>query len=960
MDLDDSPTTEWRESPDIAPYAYVNPAFGSLARNAPAGTLSADAYRNWVRASVESRHEISYVVNAMVSHEVISRDPEALQRFLRQVENGLDGRYRGRVAVVVGVNGGEKSATKLAAKKAAMRGAAAAKIHTAIQNAAKSTTSSLPLALVPTPLNPWPENFPYGTARNTLLVSDTNRKALRALMARGTHPYVAFMDFDDYPHLTPDGTHIFAQLDAQLRSEGAATSTTGSTDGAEFAEPITGPQGEEGFRILTPEEIAAQPPESVPPLRPLMMSGGYVAPADPEGRKRLVEETEPRVEQANRESREDYEKKLKAAAKTPQSKAPRQPTILTAPADGDDPRLLEFDHAVARDMRTRDRQVRIAPQLPYSPEPNLFVDGVAVLLESTGVGPIRFGTGGGEFHELSESLMELAAWEITQELGIGNTPATHTTPYADEYEETIAPLRIAAENLAPPTRGTAFHVAFTRNATQTDLSRLLTGALGGPLPQDHGILPNPMARLFNRGEGDAYTARGPEVRAMRSGLSLAPFRDGVNGDPSTGTSAKDPLAPVFRSGTVNRSARIVTGSASNAVNNQPPAETAATELDPRLGDPQKQRISRALSRAIPGHTHLWAGLAPTQMRLHAHQLALSDDTSTFLRHMRLFARLYLVRPRPPAPEGGAGARLAAMHLTAAGQIQKPRGSFFAALTQALQPRTVRAPQAPAVETRVVDGAASAQIPTQRPLTWDDDVRSMLGRIYLQYRSDERVKGLISGLASRGTTVEDFFVRLTTGRLHPFAHTLAEYAAHGADRASGAGFAPFTALDGTAALLLFLYAEALARPISLTAPDGTVRTVRPTRGRGSGAPGLHIRWDPSNGGWVADRPTRASQDPPQDPPGTPRTDSPGGPGKRERPGDDANGGRRNPQIQRGLSLMADLSLGDNTGPDSGAPDGSNPSGSSGGSGNRRSALSNATFTRLTGRPRGSTSRNERRS
>lgn len=921
--------------------------------------------------SVRQGREISYVVNAMVSHRTLTESPELLERFLHHVQDGLPEQYRGRVAVVVAVNGGEKSATKVEARKAAMRAQAEVRIHAAISAAAARTSFSLPLALVPTPLNPWPDKFPYGTARNALLVSDANRQALRAFMDQDSHPYVSFMDFDDYPHHAPDGSHIFAQLDRQLRfdEDGTPPATDadrandgdGADDGdgdAKFAVPLVDEPTARDFRPLSPQEIAAQPPAVLPPLRPYLMSGGYFTPVTQEGRARLLRDTETRVREENAEAEAAYQKQLAdfekkrtaqqgqdAEQETKPATAPTPPTPRTSPTYVNHPDVLAFDRAVRRDMNARDRQAAIAPQLPYSPEPNLFVDGAAVLLESDAVGPVRFGTGGGEFHELSESLMELAAWDLARELGTGNTPAPETGARADGYEQAVAPLRTAAENLVPPTRGLAFHTGFRHNATQTDLSRLLSGKLVGALPQDHEGLPNPMARLFNRGEGDTYTARGEEVRRMRAGLRLSAVRTGLDGGAGRPKSRKpqerttpeaDPLRPRFLPGrrVWKEQTWNIVPPAGEPGSRLPRAETEAPR-DTGLGDPERQRISRALSRTVPGHPHVWAGLDPTQMRLHAYQLALSDDTSAFLRHMRHFARTYLVRPPTPAADS-IGGRMAERDLLAAARFNKPQGSFLAALSEALE----SSPERQQPTDRPTNPAGGTSVPPQAlrsgPLAWDDVLRPVFRHIYVRYGTVSAAKALTNHLDTQGTPVNDFFVRLTTGRVHSFDHTPATYAEHDAATPGG--------LDTTARFLLGLYADALGRSIHLTTPGGYQHTFAPssssTHGDGGAAP-LDIRWNDGDRGWAAHQPAAAPE-------------WSGAPGKRTRTdGDDderrarprgpEGSGSRQPRVERGLSLMEELTLGD-TAPGTGGS--RNPSRPDRG----RSGLSESAFDRLSGRNR----------
>ncbi|MFG3141853.1 hypothetical protein ACGFZA_37245 [Streptomyces sp. NPDC048211] len=254
--------------------------------------------------------------------------------------------------------------------------------------------------------------FPFGEARNTTLTSDATRQALHGLVGRDTHPYLSFMDFDDYPHTTPSGRHVFDHFAREL-----------------------------AFQVPT---TAADSHDATSPLRPLLMSGGYRIPdrTDTTGRDQLVSETRRRWQRYNEEN--------------PKKSLGEPPADLAEMVD-------EFDLEIREDMRARARMAGQAPFQAYSPEPNLFVDGLATLVEGDGPTPplVRFSPGSAEFNGLALSLMHFAAWEIVQ----------------DQVAQPSTSLSNAAELLRPAVRGTAFVIDVENAATQTDLSRLYFGML---------------------------------------------------------------------------------------------------------------------------------------------------------------------------------------------------------------------------------------------------------------------------------------------------------------------------------------------------------------------------------------------------------------------------------------------------------------------------------------------------
>ncbi|WP_405747233.1 hypothetical protein OG422_29210 [Streptomyces sp. NBC_01525] len=134
-------------------------------------------------------------------------------------------------------------------------------------------------------------------------------------------------------------------------------------------------------------------------LRPLAISGGYRLPEQGQpgaGIDHLIADTENRP-------------------------GPGRATVLDI-----DP----FKAAVSADMRARDRQAALHPLLPYSPEPNLYVDAAATLVDKADDimrdgewHPVRFGKKRSEFKGLAETLNSFNAWELHRTLPLPDPEA---------------------------------------------------------------------------------------------------------------------------------------------------------------------------------------------------------------------------------------------------------------------------------------------------------------------------------------------------------------------------------------------------------------------------------------------------------------------------------------------------------------------------------------------------------
>ncbi|GGZ11621.1 hypothetical protein CP967_06090 [Streptomyces nitrosporeus] len=742
------PDREWSQPAagrgQLPQVAFVNRAFADLAAPESLRDLTENDYLAWVGQSLPddstpgaAPYRVSYVVNAIVSESELRDHPERLQEFLDAVTERLSG-FQGRVAVVVGVNAravGSTSATgRQSAPTTSQRRETHDRIRETIRRAAGRTAFARPLAVVPMVMN-WPrdKSFPYGTARNNVLDSNANRHLVRSMMGRRMHPYIAFMDFDTYPHVvsTRDGQetrdeHVFSWFENRLE---------------------TG--------------------EDSQPLRPLMMSGGYRLPRadEVEATARLKALTETR-----------YAALLAEKGKTATSSFEEM--------------LRTVQHEIAHDMRVRTRLRGLHPLLPYSPEPNLFVDAAATLL--TGADDrhkLRFGPGGAEFHTLSQTLNRINAWELKQDLPLPEPPAPHPDPvtalrqrwaHLQRLEAQHTRRRIAAENRVLPRRGTAFVVEFERAAVLTDLSRLVAGRWAtGALPQDHVGLTNPYQRMFHQSEyGQA------NIQGGRNGLQLSPFRDiwgqpgyqdnevldntaevtAMRGRPLWGHATQlvntgNPLWPLHHPAPLAHGAPVV---------NRAPALAAG--LDPRLGVPGTHPVSMAIAGRVSESPDIWAGLDPNDIRLFARALAVSADNPYFLDHLRYFAHEYL----PSFREG---------HVPA-GPIVQPLGSegtLFRALDEVLH---------------VGPGADGGTV-----------LQAIWKGLYANTGSLQQVGVLVAGADRHGIGVEELFTRLATGALHSPGERFAELR-------RGRAFT----LGPEAGFLLDQYAAALGMDIEVTGPD----------------------------------------------------------------------------------------------------------------------------------------------
>ncbi|MBY8853076.1 hypothetical protein K7G98_34535, partial [Saccharothrix sp. MB29] len=155
-------------------------------------------------------------------------------------------------------------------------------------------------------------------------------------------------------------------------------------------------------------------------------------------------------------------------------------------------------------MDARVEQAKTSPMLPYTPEPNLFFDGVAPMVDPT----VRFGDGGAEFSMLGRSLNNFFANElgtiydrkiadIEANAGTGtnadvdvdvdmdaDVAADTAADVADQKDVQLSQLAVDAQNYSHPIRTQAFISDFKGGAVETDLTRIAaTYVQSGSLPQ---------------------------------------------------------------------------------------------------------------------------------------------------------------------------------------------------------------------------------------------------------------------------------------------------------------------------------------------------------------------------------------------------------------------------------------------------------------------------------------------
>lgn len=478
-----------------------NPAFENVTRNVGAmPKLSEADYLAFLKPgepdALPPLRPLGFVVSAMTSYKSAGEIRTVIERIM-EGSHGMDR----RVAFVIGLNApkGEEAALAAAAREA--RNIAA--------------TMGVPVAVVKSTFS-WlkvkgEEVFPYGEMRNALLDSEPTHQLIKAMMDSDLHPYLAVQDYDMGSRKVPSGKHVFNFVEDTLHRPQPHPdhSPTG-----------TGEQTDHRFDLDD---------DALDPSRPLAFVGGYRMPTEQADLDRLVADVEGRF-----------------------TRSGKQLPAQWLDARGRAEILEQVRLAVESDMLERDWQASYAPLLPYAPEPNLMVDGPAVLLaDGTGTQALKWGPGRAEFEELGRGLNRINAWELDryyrnelegkpETVAVPNsTRSTKTSTFLGQgRDEIVERVRADASNNRLPNRGEAFRTDFRGGATVTDLSRLVVDHLeklaaykgkgAGPkmaLGQSHVGLATPSARLnskdFRLGDGDPNSS----ARSARHTIGLGPYRE---------------------------------------------------------------------------------------------------------------------------------------------------------------------------------------------------------------------------------------------------------------------------------------------------------------------------------------------------------------------------------------------------------------------------------------------------
>ncbi|RSO06380.1 hypothetical protein DMH18_27920 [Streptomyces sp. WAC 06783] len=530
--------------------------------------LTGGDYLGNLRDSLRERRPVSYIVNAVVKYDEIGGGQ--LDAFLRAATAGLPDGYRGRFGVVIGVNGpaGEMD-----------------RINAAVRGALDGVRADFPIAVVGVGWRGG--SFPFGTVRNTVMTSPASRSMVHAMTAGGvdgagaTHPYFAFMDFDTFEHTVPSGRHVFDYFDKKFEIRGV--------------------------------ERAGEP-SSAEPLRPLMMTGGYRVPEPPGNGlpDPLLVKTDQHLA--------DAEAKGKGKARA----TPLAPGELRVTPENRN----TFDRRIGADMDARTGIAGGHPLLPYAPEPNLFVDATATLVDTMpgvhGWLPLRFGDAGAEYQHLSLALNTFNAWELDTTLPrltrddfprlAGESQDDWLKRVDDGITDREAQRQIAAGNHTLPDRGVAFVAEFEKAAIPTDLSRIMAGLFGksGKLLQDHAGLGN-VERLV-------------ESKDAKRGLELKDIREERFKLSPEEADRDHPLRPVM------------------SPDQERPHEIAA-RLGDRLGT-DANPLGLNVSAGLPGDPTIRAGIRQEDLRLITHAYAHNEAPSRFLAQLD-YAIVYLSHPSPP-------------------------------------------------------------------------------------------------------------------------------------------------------------------------------------------------------------------------------------------------------------------------------------------------------------------------
>ncbi|MGY4909477.1 DUF6531 domain-containing protein [Micromonospora aurantiaca (nom. illeg.)] len=495
---------------------------------------------------------IGFVVNSMLPADDVDQIPEVVRAVTEGLAPGTT------VAFVFGVN------TTAEVPDLAFRDAVA-------RAARLAESLDVPVAVNGYAVGTKNDKFPYGRTRNQVLRDPDTVAAIQGLAQGGPdgdarrYPYVSIQDFDRGARTTADGTHVFDRIDRRTR----------------FDPESAGPQDE-------------------PPARPLMISGGYRVGDTEE----LIRRTRERLERRARDHQARIADLPAGTERTTEQQklaAVRNGLAKLGTPAGRDAFVRDFTTAVDEDMRSRDRQATVHPMLPYSPEPNLFVDGLLTL----GRPEVRFGEAGAEFLLLAESLHQAYGEELAVAHGA-------TTPAGLPADVLTVDVQVDSQNNRHPDRDLAFMTDFVGAATPTDLSRLAADfAVGNFLPQSHAVPTNVNRQLFYT-EGTGFKEYRAELRKPAV-AAPKPFAAPTDLVPGPSWTWQETLTPQqLRQLGAQPHNRYVT-----AVSLPAPGTTPVPDVPPEV-DPD-------LDPARPART---VGLPDSQRLVAAHLVATSNDSGT--------------------------------------------------------------------------------------------------------------------------------------------------------------------------------------------------------------------------------------------------------------------------------------------------------------------------------------------
>ncbi|PSL54620.1 papain fold toxin 1 (glutamine deamidase) of polymorphic toxin system [Saccharothrix carnea] len=568
-----------------------NDKFRDLAGGRPVHLPTRDGYLADLEANVENDKPVSFVVNAIVPISDI--DAASLKNVIDRITADAKG-IDGKVAFVIGVNTrGDNNPDAQAEVEAKL---------TELE-AALADITDVPVALTGFTWNmPSTGNLPYGTMRNTTLDSTPSQFAISAFANNGNHPYVAVQDFDQGSRNVPSGQHIFNHVIDSMKG-----------------------------------------PDGLPPSRPLMISGGYRMPPDLDAWVADLEATRVAKIAKLRESDDPDLAKIEALEKAGER--------LASP----DKFKNDFAREIAQDMDARVEQAKTSPMLPYTPEPNLFFDGVAPMVDPN----VRFGDGGAEFSMLGRSLNHFFANEIgtiydqkiadldaDTDVDMDADVTADDVDVADQRDAHLSQLAVDAQTYSHPIRTQAFISDFKGGAIETDLTRIaLRYAEKGTVPQSHAPLGGVADRFF-------------DTKDDKRGTSLGGFRDkfpklaGINRDPTNLAADPNPK--------LNPNPELTAPPIGNPTAPPPEPSTApqfkeVAKVVKDLGVGRGHDIDQSMSAPVPGHPGVTAGLDQSSRIVKTAagvNTAMSGPEASMQRRFGAMNNIAnLPSTRPPAPNG---------------------------------------------------------------------------------------------------------------------------------------------------------------------------------------------------------------------------------------------------------------------------------------------------------------------